>query len=246
VTLIIYKNNTLAADTRGTLQDPHAPHGLKCAHCNEPAFDVIDNSDKLVLIPVDKEIRFQGSKVLAIGQAGNRELTKRLINLVLKGDDLQDAFRAYAAFHGNTEHRVTGSLLFCTVDGPYMFDMQKKGAPIIKKYAKGDFITMGSARHVAEWLNALIPDASASHLINLVMARDKTVGGIIHEIDLTAPTLEIKKPNMKDPKSVLDLTVEMIREGAKIVVSKAEAKEKKPAPRRVRKPVELATPKGKE
>jgi hypothetical protein len=239
MTLIVYKNNMLAADTRGTFSHSHRESGETCAHCGEVAQVVDDKGNKITFPSPDKDLKFRGSKILAIGQAGNRSLSKRLVALIMEGKDLEEAYRNHMAFHGPAaEHSQTSSFLICCEDANYVVRIPKKGNLEVEKGAKDGFVAIGACPDVADWLNTLMPDASAAAIINLVMAKDKSVGGLIHEINLAVTPLKLNVYEKKDPARLLTGAVEIFKTGKEAVRANEIKAAIKPA--RTRKPVRKA------
>jgi hypothetical protein len=229
MTLVVYKDGVLAADSRGTVMGDIFDEHDRCAHCGEEAHIVNDTGNKITLAPADKEIKFRGSKVLAIGQAGNKMLSQRIVGMIMKGKDLEEMFANYIAFHTtHHDHRQTSSFLFCCEKENYTVHMPKKGNLVIERHELGKVIGIGANVKVAEWFSEVIPSATPSHLINLIMAKNKGIGGPVLEVDLKQAERKIQKVEIKDPTALMKEITNIFTIGIEAKV----AAEKKPASRR--------------
>lgn len=221
MTLVVYKNKMLAADTRASLSATLFDNNDKCSSCGKDAHVVDDTAKKIMLPPSDKEIKFRGSRVLAVGQAGNQALSIRLRDALMAGEDIEEIYRHYQIIHGpSAENKVTSSFLICCDDVNYGVRIPSKGKLEVSKFTLDKIAAIGSDLKVVEWLDVLVPTSTASTLINLVMAKNKSVGGPVHEVNLADTAPEVKVVETKEPQALLARFVEMFDMGLKAYVAK--------------------------
>lgn len=204
MTLVVYKNNVLAADARATVSGSIFDPDDKCVNCGADAHLVDDTAMKITVVPNGKDIQFNGSKVLAVGQAGAQELSKRLVAALLEGKDIKQIYEGYQVIQGPMESKYTSALLICCEDVNYTVRMPPKGNLLIKKLSKGKMACIGTDLKAVEWINELLPDdTSASAIISLTMLKNKGIGGPINEVNLSATPLKITAVKKKDSQELL-------------------------------------------
>lgn len=215
MTLIVYKNKQLAADTRGTLKSTHSNRSIHtCAHCGKPAKVVNDKSNKIHLF--DSEfIRFRGDQILTVATAGNSNLSNRFIKIIEEGKDLEQVYQNYLSVHGDEEGRILScTLLISCKHKNYLFDAGGQNNKLsITEHELDDWLYVGKSSEGAEWISRLMPNLSAAMIINLAMAVDDGVGGQIEELDLCASPRQLKTFEKKDPDRAMAAAKEIFRLG---------------------------------
>jgi ATP-dependent protease HslVU (ClpYQ) peptidase subunit len=244
MTLVVYKNNMLAADTRAT-HNCTSTRNNTCAHCGEKAISVNDNKLKIHVFVGKREINFREDKLLAMASAGEAELINRIQRMIGYGKNIEEAYKNYLDIHGqHNDNKTTCTSILVGVNKNYILQIPKRGDLVVEEKSKDEFLAIGSGSHSAQWINKLLPYLDASAIINLAMHDDLSVGGNIQRIDFTQPVTEqmFATAEKLDPQSLLDAMVKVFQRGRDAMI---EDQNKASAPaRRSRKP---ATPaKGKE
>lgn len=95
MTLVVYKNNELAADSRGSTEiersDGH------CAKCSAPVNKVVVNNKEKIKLPQEVEVKYMGETILAVGKAGNAHFTTSMINYLYAGKDIHEIFGQHSS-----------------------------------------------------------------------------------------------------------------------------------------------------
>lgn len=229
MTLIVYKDGILAADTR-TSATHAAIKDFSCAHCNNLSKPVRDRQATSKIGKPRKRATglFEGQKILAYGLAGDLEKCIAVDRLLRYGEDLKIAHEHYTKLHNprDTQDYSCTALLVCS-DNVFVVNIPARGVLKIDKQPRSAFVTIGSGRQGAQWINHLLPKLSAVNIINLVMAKDMSVGGEIDywhvdsEEDFVIPHKAVKG----DPKEMLEKIQLAFLVGSKIIQEK-ESKEK--------------------
>jgi hypothetical protein len=205
MTLVVYKDGVLAADSRASLLNKRSkPH--TCGHCGNKENLVLDNSNKITLFNGDQPIIFKEQKIIAVAEAGATRRTGTLIALLKAGEDIEVAYNHYLAFHDATDLADSGSsstLLIVCEHNFFTVKAIRKEKLAIEKHPLDKYQAIGSGADAANWLHALNPDLPGTVMINLVMARDESVGGMIQFVDIVNSPKELMTFMKQEPAELL-------------------------------------------
>ena len=182
MTLVVYKNNILAADKRQSTFCGHQKSG-RCANCGEKSTSVNDSVFKIRL--GTKNSKFRGQAVLAYSAAGDAELLRRISGLVSHGANIEEAYETYLKIAGPAERNTSCTLMLICETKSYIVVVPGKGPLHIDEYERDQPLYIGSGSRAAQALDKAL-DPTPAELINMVMAVDKGVGGDVEYIDLSA------------------------------------------------------------
>jgi hypothetical protein len=205
MTLIIYKNGILAADSRGTSTLTKSNNVHTCGHCGEAARLVDDSANKLTLIKPEEDIMFRGDKLRGIGRSGFRPLSERLIKIIMSKKDVEAVYNDYLLVVGkdNVTDNNAG-LLLVGEESNYLVSANAKGELSVEVCEHSKFLAIGSGVEVAEWLNLLMPTTDPAVIINMVMLKEKYVGGDIKVLDFNKENPTLMVLDKQDPKVLVD------------------------------------------
>lgn len=244
MTLIVFKKNILAADTR-TTHMCSAQRNNVCAHCGKGASSVNEKAKK---VHIAKEgTKFRNDVILAHAAAGDVELINRIRDVLDNKFDIEQIFAGYLAIHGmNTRNSDGCSFLLIGEKKNYTFTISTNGGKLrVIEYTKEQEVFIGSARVAARWVNE-ITQASAMSIINIVMAKDDSIGGEIDYVDFRAEKPEVKRYDKKDPAMVLSVASQAYRKGIDILTNSTDQqapKEKGKPGRKAKTPEQKAADK---
>jgi len=225
MTLIVYKDGILAADTRATHRCG-AQHETNCAHCGKGATAVNDNKQKITLLSQRKtSVMFRGEKVNAVASSGSVHLINRIQRIITSGKDLEAVYENYLSVFGANEEQNGSSttVLICETHN-YVVQAPRKGELEVEQIEKDKFITIGSGTDGAVWVKTLHPHLSAPSIINVVMHKSVGVGGEIDFIDFSKPELSIERQPKYDPKSIINGLIEVFQRGKEAMVAEQKKK----------------------
>lgn len=249
MTLVVYKNKKLAADTR-TTHSCSTHVGQKCAHCGEDASAVNDGAIKIYRTNAKHQPKFRDDEIVAYGSAGDVAFIDKIRPILRRGSmNLEDAFNMYKAInprarHGSRENTQSCTFLLVGKKLVYRVRMSTGNQFDVDDFPLDGFVAIGSGTTAAGWINRLVPTLDADSIINLVMAHGTDVGGNIDVIDLTKPEEILTERAIKqDPKTMLISITEVFAVGAKTLsdqIKEIEAAAKKKAA--AKKPVVKKAP----
>lgn len=225
MTLIVFKDNVLAGDSRSTRSMPADVGGdpYTCGHCSKPASVVRDATDKLVLLRSKHKPAFRGDKILAFAAAGETSIIANMRSIIRYGKNIEEVYENYRSIHGTfEENKTTCTMLLVCENKNYTVRIPRKGKLIVKEYDKKDFIAIGSGQVAAQWINRLIPNIPAPLIINMVMIEgvDVGVGGDIRQIDFNDAAPSATPTTKYDPQFLVDMANKAFIEGEKAITSK--------------------------
>lgn len=211
MTLIVYKDGILAGDSRSSATIVSVKD-FSCAHCNAESKPVHDcGVTSKVEMPRSRYSesdagKFEGQKILAYGLSGDSMKCKAVAKILRFNHDLAEAHRNYLALRNPREEGYYSctALLVCE-HNVFVIEIPAKGSLKVEQRSHEEFTAIGSGSGGARWINHLLPDFNAVNIINLVMAKDITVGGDINYIEVFSEKPEIKKGVKGDPKEMLEL-----------------------------------------
>ena len=233
MTLIVYKNGILAADSRTSITRGHGEKNT-CGHCDNPIHEVSDTSEKINVFTDKEAATFRGEKVLAMTGTGSKHLIERLRTLMKTGGDLEASYVSYLAVAGDQTDRSTScTLLFVCAAHCYLVKVPVKGALIVTQEPRDKDIVLGSTTKAVEWISYLMKSLSATQLINVGMAMHKGIGGPIRYVEFDAPELLVETFAKFDPQELVDSLADIFKVGQETIAAQTKASAaKKP----IRKP----------
>lgn len=225
MTLIVYKNRQLAADTRTRHSCAHT-RDTTCGHCGEKAVAVKDNRRKLSLARSNEKTpaMFRGEKVLAVSGAGCVPLIDRYKRVLLSGQNLEEVHKSYLSLYGhNTINDDTCTILVIGENSNHIIDVRPSGDLLITQHDQDQFLVLGSGSTAAKWINHLMPWMNADDIVNMAMEDNVGVGGNIHRIDFTKEKLIIEERDPMPPKEMIGAVVAIYDAGYAVMEKKAKA-----------------------
>jgi hypothetical protein len=232
MTLIVYKDGVLAADTRAT-HHCSSHNDTNCAHCGKKATAVNDTEQKISLTVGRKAIAtFRGEKVLVMASAGHVGWLNRIQRIISSGKNLEEVFENYLSVNGTNSERDGNcmTVLICETSN-YSIRVPRKGSLVVEKVEKDKFILIGSGAEAASWINRLLPHLTAPQIVNLAMHKEVSVGGEIDFVDLSKQELVIERHGKLEPQSMLDAMVSTFKRGREALIE--DNKKTKPPRKRV-------------
>lgn len=199
MTLVIYKNNIIAADSRGTIKMERVQGN--CVHCDTPVEKAV-NHDKNKIRLITKEIQYRGSKVLAVAGSGNAGFTTAMINFLIDGEDIHRIFKQHCSLL--KEEPLTAAFLIVTVDEVHIlrtYNPKETSKRRIRDFFAESFkrhetAMIGSGAYEARILDKFTnSELSATELIELTKEHNDSVGGNIYFHDFTAGVPDLTKFN---------------------------------------------------
>jgi hypothetical protein len=221
MTLIVYKKRILVSDTRVTAHFDDKGDYV-CGHCYKPSCNVRDNSHKISLFKSSNVVKFRDQVVLATGTAGETKKSAIVIQLLRAGQDVEQAYANYRAFHNNAEAPTSARVLLVCEKNVFVLGLPRRGNMEVKSYELDDFVAIGSGEDGAIWINHLMPDADASRIVNLIMAKDESVGGEILIIDFNEKELRRQAATPKDPLKLLETMNKVFEVGEATILEEAK------------------------
>jgi hypothetical protein len=207
MTLVVYKNNILAADTR-TSTRTLAHHKNHCAHCGGANKPVNDDTNKIMLVrsrDENKKSTFRGDTILAFAGAGNCDLLGRIKRIIRMCWNLEEMYTSYMMIHGSAEEKKhTCTVILICEKKNYVIVLPKVGGLEVTEHTRDEFLAIGSGSHSAKWINNLLPTANAPYIVNMAMYKDTSVGGDIHFADFNTRPLNISTATKQDPKFLIE------------------------------------------
>jgi len=224
MTLIVFKDNVLAGDSRSTRSIPPEVGGepYTCGHCSKPASVVRDATDKLVLMRSKHKPSFRGDKILAFAAAGETSIIANMRSIIRYGKNIEEVYENYRSILGTfEENKTTCTMLLVCENKNYTIRIPKKGKLIVKEYEKKDFIAIGSGQVAAQWINRLIPNITAPLIINMVMVEgvEVGVGGDIRTIDFNTSEPSILPATKYDPQFLVDMANKAFSQGEEVITN---------------------------
>lgn len=188
MTLIIYKNNVLATDSRKTMTVVEKNNKC-CIKCNHPAnIGVDDTINKIVAVPKHSNIKFRNSKILAIGGSGDSPLILLFQRHLINGRNIESMFENYCALT-TTPPKIASILIVTeknvfvlrTYDPDESSDAKKRIRNFfISTSSRTDTVMIGSGRGDARAIDIYSDKVlSGPELIYHVKLMNDTVGGPI-------------------------------------------------------------------
>ncbi len=209
MTLVIYKNGTIAADTRTSINCSHR-EGSQCAHCGKDTESVRDTSQKIKLGFGKK---FRGETIIAMGSSGNTEMIARVRNIMRHNLDIEEVYKHYQILHGTQQtNPLRCTFMFICETNNYTVSIPEKGELLVKQHPKDKPLFIGSGQTAARTFDD-VTNASACILINLVMAKETSVGGEIDYIDTKAEQVAVKRHVKTPPADMLHVTQQIYLKG---------------------------------
>ena len=210
MTLIVYKNGILAADTRTSVVN-RKPDIYTCGHCGEKEKRVMDSGKKLHVFSADDPVYFKEQRVIAVAIAGLAKKTDALVRLLYAKQDIEDVYKHYLEFQDSPEIGKSSLLIVCE-NNFFVINAINRDPLTVEKHPLDENYALGSGSSGAHWLHTLHPDLPAEIIINLVMAKERSVGGNIEFIDINKTPNEIQTFNKFNSKALLTKFVKMAKE----------------------------------
>lgn len=187
MTIVIYKNNVLATDSRisNTAIADHRCRG--CPECNAIVDRLVaDDKCKINLIDKEKEYFFRNDRILAYAGAGEVATIDAFKNIIDQGMDIEETFKSFSMLHVGSGRPNMSMLLVgvLSVWGIYIEKRDKLELRVKQTTREGKPLIIGSGYNGYEWVNHLTGGVlSPPDMISIIKTREKTVGGDIHYID---------------------------------------------------------------
>lgn len=190
MTLVVYKNNELAADSRGSTEiertDGH------CAKCSAPVNKVVVNNKEKIKLPQDVEVKYMGETVLATGKAGNAHFTTSMINYLFAGKDIHEIYGQHTSLIMGEP--LGAVIMIVTSDKVIVLRSYNPTGPSKRKmrdfhiqtFGRNETVMIGSGATEGRVIDKLTGGLlSAKEIIELTKEHNDSVGGDVKFHDFT-------------------------------------------------------------
>lgn len=200
MTVIIYKDGQLAADSREStrLIEHKNCHCIKCGASVEEGV-VCDIVEKIQVVPKDKVYMFHNTRVLAYAGSGDTHSIAKLQKVIENGWDIIQAYQHFNAL--STSNMKSCRLLLVGEHDNRIVKISEEGLSSVT-YLKTQTLQIGSGEWEAKFYRHITEDRlTASEYIHLVKDLDDSVGGNIRFVNIDGTNVsEIKT---FDPSSMI-------------------------------------------
>lgn len=183
MTLVVYKNHVIAADSRGSVTN-NIPKG-SCAHCSNEVGRIVNDAKDKIKVSLTDDINYRGSKVLAIAGSGSSSFTAGMKTELLKGSDIESLFTLHCRLLGDSPP-ATASLLIVTESNVFVlrtYDPEGRSRTKIRKYhitthELNETVMIGGGREQGEVIDNITGKLlHPAEIIELVKESNQSVGG---------------------------------------------------------------------
>lgn len=184
MTLVIYKNNTLAADSRSTIGRNQHESNTKCGHCGKDAHLVDDSKGKIVVASKNKAVNFREDRLIALAGSGNTSVIKKLQDVIMSGKDVEEVYQNFLLL-STRDLELAALMLICEKQNYILRVGSEPRKLTVKIHEKSETIMIGAGRYPARSLDHVSGNVlSPMELITLAMGTEDGVGGPVRYVDI--------------------------------------------------------------
>lgn len=187
MTLVVFKNGVLAADSRSgtTLRSPTTANAC-CPKCEERIDKVVKDEKVKIRLLNNKNYKFRGDIIRAYAAAGNVPQIDRFNDLIDAGKDIDESFEVFKLLYTGSD-AVVVSLILVGTDHLWTirFSLGSRRANMeVTKTNFQPYVSIGSGGTGASWINHFAGGSiTAQEVVMLVKQNEHTVGGSIHYVN---------------------------------------------------------------